>query len=238
MQPDPTSLLKIAGITTPLIGLYDVPDPAPFAPLVEPKAGQRACIFAFYKQWLQGKTLHITADNSGCGGCGYWIFGKEHCSREEFVKFLVDKEGLKASHDLMNRWLDHNKPYKREYPHIMLGPLKEDYYQFLKTVTFYVNPDRLSLLMLGANYNNAPGNAQPVLAPFGSGCMELLPLFENLQVPRAVLGATDIAMRQYLPPDILAFTVTRPLFESLCQLDEKSFLHKPFWENLKRARKE
>jgi hypothetical protein len=63
-------------------------------------------------------------------------------------------------------------------------------------------------------------------------------LFENLQVPRAVLGATDIAMRQYLPPDILAFTVTRPLFESLCQLDEKSFLHKPFWENLKRARKE
>ena len=81
MQPDATNLLEIAGITTPIIGLYDVPDTAPFAPLVEPKAGVRACIFAFYKQWLEGKTLHVTADDSGCGGCGYWIFGNEHRSR-------------------------------------------------------------------------------------------------------------------------------------------------------------
>jgi hypothetical protein len=238
MQPDPTTLLKIAGITTPLIGLYDVAHPEPFAPLVEPKPGKRACIFAFYEQWLQGKTLHLTADNSGCGGCGYWIFGSEHRSREDFVKFLVDDEGLKASYGLMNRWLDHNKPYKREHPHILLGPLKAGQYDYLKTVTFFVNPDRLSLLILGANYHNAPGDTQPVLAPFGSGCMELLPLFENLQVPRAVLGATDIAMRQYLPADILAFTVTKPMFEALCGLDEKSFLYKPFWKNLKKARKE
>jgi hypothetical protein len=30
--------------------------------------------------------------------------------------------------------------------------------------------------------------------------------------------------------------VTRPLFESLCQLDERSFLYKPFLARLKKVR--
>jgi len=34
----------------------------------------------------------------------------------------------------------------------------------------------------------------------------------------------------------MAFTVTKPLFEKLCRLDEKSFLHKPFWQNLRKKR--
>ena len=33
-----------------------------------------------------------------------------------------------------------------------------------------------------------------------------------------------------------AFTVTVPMYRQLCALDEKSFLHKPFWRNLQRAR--
>jgi hypothetical protein len=57
-----------------------------------------------------------------------------------------------------------------------------------------------------------------------------------LSIPQAIIGATDIAMRRYLPPDTLAFTVTRPMFEQLCALDEQSFLHKPFWERLRGAR--
>jgi len=64
----------------------------------------------------------------------------------------------------------------------------------------------------------------------------LLPLFADLAVPQAIVGATDIAMRQWLPPDALAFTVTRPMFERLCELDERSFLFKPFLQRLQRAR--
>jgi hypothetical protein len=67
--------------------------------------------------------------------------------------------------------------------------------------------------------------------------MQLVPLFEALDRPQAIIGATDIAMRQYLPPDLLAFTVTRPMFERLCWLDERSFLHKPFLEQLRQARR-
>lgn len=69
----------------------------------------------------------------------------------------------------------------------------------------------------------------------GSGCSELHP-FEDLDIPQAAIGATDIAMRQHLPPDILAFTVTRPMFRQLCELDEHSFLYKPFLQRLREAR--
>jgi hypothetical protein len=66
--------------------------------------------------------------------------------------------------------------------------------------------------------------------------MEMITPFEDLSLPQAVIGATDIAMRQWLDPDILAFTVTVPLFGQLCALDERSFLYKPFLKNLWKAR--
>ncbi len=220
----------------PLIGFYNAPDESAFAPLVQPKPGKWACVFAFYKRWLKGETLHITRDNYGCGGAGNWLCGRSTRSREEYIRFLVDDEGLKSSHDLMNQWLDHHKPYKQEHANILIGPLRKDHYEYLKTVTFYVNPDQLGVLMLGAQYNRASSDPLAVIAPFGSGCMQLISLFEDLSIPQAVVGATDIAMRQYLPPDILAFTVTRPLFEELCALDKRSFLYKPFWRDLRKAR--
>jgi hypothetical protein len=236
LQPDATRLIEKTGLKIPLVGLYDAPDTAPFEPLVVPTPGGHACVFAFYKQWLEGKTLHITKDNPGCGGAGHWIFGVKGRSREDFVKFLVDEEGLKASRDLMNRWLDDHQCYSPEHPNILMGPLREEQYQHLKTVTFLVNPDQLGLLSLGAQYNSAPGDPPPVIAPFGSGCMLMISLFEDLSVPQAIIGATDIAMRKYLDPDLMAFTVTKPMFERLCRLDKESFLYKHFWKDLRNAR--
>jgi hypothetical protein len=136
----------------------------------------------------------------------------------------------------MNQWLDDRPPYRQQHPHILIGPLHSEQYAYLKSVTFYVNPDQYSILTLGAQYHSAPDDPSPVLTPFGSGCGQLVSLFDDLRIPQAVTGATDIAMRQHLPPDILAFTVTRPLFEQLCALDERSFLHKPFWRRLMKAR--
>ncbi len=75
-QPDPAYLISRIGLTIPLIGFYDAPDTSPFEPLIKPEPGKRACIFAFYRQWLQGKTLHITKEISGCRGAGHWVFNK------------------------------------------------------------------------------------------------------------------------------------------------------------------
>lgn len=236
MQPDPTNLLQKMGLRTPLVGFYDAPDTGPFEPLVEPGPGGRVCLFAFYRQWLAGKTLHLSPGRFGCRGAGYWLGGEVSRSRENFVRFLVDEEGLKASHELMNQWLDHNQSYEAEHDHLLFGPLRGDQYDFLKTVTFWVNPDQLSLLILGAHYNSGPHDPPPVTAPFGSGCMQLVSLFEDLRVARAIIGATDIAMRRHIEPGLLAFTVTKPMFERLCGLDRKSFLYKRFWKELREAR--
>lgn len=236
MQPNPENLLAKTGIKTPLIGLYDAPDASPFEPLVSPERGKEGCTFSFYPAWLEGKTLHLTRENFGCRGAGSHLFGISTWKREEFIRFLVDTEGLKFSHELMNTWVEHLKPYIPENPNILIGPLHEQQYEFLKTVTFYVNPDQMSVLLHGAQYNNAPGNPVPAIVPFGSGCRQLMALFEDLSVPQAIVGATDIAMRRFLPPEILAFTVTKPLFEELCRLDERSFLYKHFWKDLKKAR--
>jgi hypothetical protein len=43
-------------------------------------------------------------------------------------------------------------------------------------------------------------------------------------------------MRDTLPPDLLAFTTTKRMFEQLCALDERSFLGKGFLRQLRKAR--
>ena len=235
MQPDPTELLDIAGISTPLIGLYCAPDPSLFEPTVRPQVGTMPCVFTFYKKWLRGEMLHLTETNVGCRGCGRAMFGRMARTREELIRFLVDGEGLKANHEIMGHYVDDNKTFQGEYPHIFIGPLKNDRYEYCHTITFLVNPDELSLLMTGAQYYTGRNDPQPVLAPFGAGCMQLF-MFRDPGIPQAIIGGTDIAMRQYLPSDILAFTVTKPMFKQLCELDHKSFLHKPFWKKVRSIR--
>ncbi len=232
-QPDSSRLLSRIGLKRPLIGFYDAPQPEPFQPLLEPEPGD--CIFSSYQKWQQGQTLHLTPQLYGCGGAGRWIWGLKTGSRQDFIKFLVDEEGLKASPQLMEKWIDSSKPYQPDYKHIFIGPLKQDQWPYLKSVTFYVNPDQLSTLMIGVQYYSLADDPPPVIAPFGSGCRELLP-FEDLNVPQAAIGATDIAMRQYLAQDILAFTVTKSMFKRLCDLDERSFLYKGFLKRLNKAR--
>lgn len=98
------------------------------------------------------------------------------------------------------------------------------------------NPDQISLLITGAEDHNALTSYHPVTAVYGTGCGQLAAVFDDLNTPKATIDGTDIAMRPYLPCDTLTFTVTKPMFEQLCRLDEKSFLHKSFWNNVKRAR--
>jgi len=247
MKPDPTELLEMAGIKNPLIGFYDVPDPKPFEPLCKPKR----CFFSAYENWLKGESVCISEGTASCQGGGYWVggvmpswvvksAGPDSVPRDIFANGLNQREGFKSSDKLMCQWFENQKPYLIENGYVVIGPLKDEQYDFLKTVTFYVNPDQLSLLILGAEYNNASINDNPVTTAFGSGCGQLAALFGDFDadIPKAMIGATDIAMRENLPPDILAFTINKPMYQQLCELDENSFLHKPFWKSLRKVRDE
>jgi len=237
MQPDYSYLANKLDLASPLVGVYDAPDPQAFMPLVTIPEKQRACIFEFYADWMDGKTLRISPESYGCGGCGTWMFGIQTRSREDYINFLANKEGLKNSEELMGKWFDQVERYSPRYGQLFMGPLQAAQYPYLKTVTFYVNPDQLSVLVLGANYFAGPGDPAPVSVDFGSGCMEILNLIHDKPYPAAIIGSTDMAMRSHLPPDRLAFTVNIPMFERLCSLGPSSFLEKPFLKMLRFARK-
>ncbi|MBN1387261.1 MAG: DUF169 domain-containing protein [Bacteroidales bacterium] len=232
-QPEPQYLIKKTGITLPLVGFYDTPDKSTFDPLLR----SNTCVFANYKQWKNGKYTLITKEQYGCPGAGTWLCNVKTKSREDYIKFLADDEGLKANHELMGKWLDYVQPYKQQHDFLVIGPLNKKAYEYLKTVTFFVNPDQLSMLMIGAQLFSSPGDPQPVLAPFGSGCMQLISLFNDLDIPQAIIGATDMAMRKYIPHDILAFTVTKPLFNQLSGIGKGSYLGKRFIKELKKSRR-
>lgn len=235
--PDPTALLAALDADLAPVGLYDAPDPAPFQPLVAPKAGGRGpCVFDFFRRWQAGDTLHLTPESFGCGGAGRALFGVRGRDREDFITFLCDEEGLRATRELMGGWIDASPVYTPHHGHLLLGPLRPAEYAHLRSVTFWVNPDQLAVLHHGAYYDHAWGEPPPVIVPFGSGCMELIATFDDLDRPQAALTATDMAMRDQLPRDVLGFTVTVPMFERLCALDGRSFLGKGFLADLRTTR--
>ncbi|MFA4966479.1 MAG: DUF169 domain-containing protein [Thermoleophilia bacterium] len=238
LQPDPARLIAALDLRVPLIGFYDAPEPEAFAPLVAPKAGpgRGPCVFHYYRRWLQGDTLHLTASAFGCGGCGRSFFGVQVREREDFIDFLWKDEGLRASRALMAGWDDNAPTYAPEHGHVLIGPLRPALGRYLRTVTFWANPDQLSALQHGAYHHHAWGDPDPVTVPFGSGCSELVVPFRDLEAPQAVIGGTDVAMRGDLPADLLAFTVTVPLFAQLCALGDDSFLGKGFLARLRAAR--
>ncbi len=237
-QPDPARLLRDLDLRTPVIGLYDAPEAAAFAPLVAPKknAGRGQCVFNFYRRWEKGETLHLTADNFGCRGCGRSLFGVQTRGRDDFIDFLWKDEGLRASRELMAGWVDNAPTYAPVHDNVLIGRLRPELAQYLRTVTFWVNADQLSVLQHGAYHHHAWGDPDPVTVPFGSGCSELVVPFRDLGRPQAAVGGTDVAMRDSLPPGVLAFTVTVPLFALLCELDDDSFLARGFLARLRRAR--
>ena len=234
MQPDVSPIIERLSIREPLIGFYDAPDAGPFEPLLVPKG--RQCVFKAYRDWRAGKTLHLTKARHGCGAMH--LLDMEERSREDLVMFLCDEEGLKASHELMDLWLDSAPRYHPRHDNVLIGPLRPSQYEYLRTVTFYVNPDQLSVLSAGAIYYSHPDDLTPVISRFGSGCMQLAALFDDLEAPQALIGALDQAARTDLDPCILAFTVTRPMFELLCRwaADPRGSLHNRFLGTLLRAR--
>jgi hypothetical protein len=233
-QPDLSPILDRLSIREPVVGFYDAPDPIPFAPLVEP--GGSACVFAAFQSWGQGRTLHLTKDRHGCGAPH--LLGIDVRSREEMVDFLWGEEGLRATPELMAEWLDLETRYHPVHDHLLIGPLRPDQYQYLRTATFYVNPDQLSVLAVGATYYHRPGDPSPLISRFGSGCMQLVTLFDSLDIPQALIGSTDHAARGYLEPWMLAFTVTKPMLELLARwaADRRSSLHARFLDSLIRER--
>jgi hypothetical protein len=219
-------------LTTPLIGVYDARPSAAFEPLVATEGA--SCCFAYYRRWLDGETLVLSPGGAGCQGA-YRALGLEKGYPAYMAHFLTDGvgapkgEGLKASPDLAQAFLDRAKPPEVTSGSVLIGPLRLDQWDALRSVTFFVDPDRLGGVMTLAGYWS-PGDV--VAAPFGSGCSLLWRALTEEGKDRAVLGATDIAMRKHLPPDVLTLSVTPRRFAEMVSFPDEAFLNRSWWNDL------
>lgn len=226
--------VNAVGIEVPPIGVYDVLDPEPFAPFVEPSV----CIFAGFNGWLEGRSTVVNSETAAefqCPGAGYYMCGISSAPRDDVAHYLGEVEGLKSSPAVMKEWLEKNPTRSPENGNIVISQLRAEHAEDLRTVTFFIEADQLSLFVAGAEYLNDSAESR-IETRYGSGCGYLLSLFGGLDRPKALISSTDVAMRKHLPRNLLSVTVNIPMFEQLINLDERSFLHKSFWRELREAR--
>jgi hypothetical protein len=59
-----------------------------------------------------------------------------------------------------------------------------------------------------------------------------------MEEDRPVIGCTDMAMRKYIPPEMLCLTVSPARFEKMMTIPDGSFLDKAWWNELMDSRKQ
>lgn len=107
----------------------------------------------------------------------------------------------------------------------------------VKSVSFFVEPDALSALVILANYAHA--DRENVAMPYAAACqvMGILAYRElESEHPRALVGMTDISARKNtratLGKNIMSFTAPWPVFLEMEKHAEGSFLQRATWRVL------
>lgn len=107
----------------------------------------------------------------------------------------------------------------------------------VRSITFLVNPDQLSALVVLANYDRE--HNENVAIPFAAGCqvIGICTYRENEKDnPRAVVGLVDLSarknVRRQLGKDVMSFSVTAEMFQRMEQNVKGSFLERETWKSL------
>jgi hypothetical protein len=224
-------------LSAPIVALYDAPPGPQFDPIVEPD--ETTCCFAYYERWVAGETLLLKRGGPGCPG-GHRAFGLEKTTPPFMAHFLTDGvgaptgQGLKATPEIGRALLDQARPVDVEGDLVLVGPLRANQWDAVRSVTFFVDADRMSAVTTLAGYWSTKKDV--VVAPFASGCASLLRALGEYDEDRAVLGGLDVAMRRHLPEGLMTLTVSPARFAKMLTFPEASFLFRPWWEELMRQR--
>jgi hypothetical protein len=119
----------------------------------------------------------------------------------------------------------------------LADPEQED----IRSVTFFVDPDRLPALVVLANYTEP--DLENVIVPWAAAC-QIMGIFAYRELerehPRALIGLTDLSarlnVRASLGTNGLSFTAPWPLFLRMEQNVKGSFLQRRTWDELRRHR--
>jgi hypothetical protein len=108
---------------------------------------------------------------------------------------------------------------------------------------FFADPDQLSAMVVLANYDRADN--QNVIIPYAAGCQTIgiYPYREaRAKKPRAVVGLSDLSARVYirkqLADNLMTFAVPLAMFKEMEGNVAGSFLERPTWQGLLKAKRE
>ncbi len=118
-----------------------------------------------------------------------------------------------------------------------INPEKDE----VKNVTFFVDPDGLSALVLLASHSKP--DAENVIIPWAAGC-QVMGIFAYRELerkqPRGLVGMMDIAARKHvratLGEHVLSFTAPWPLYREMEGNVEGSFFQRPTWQALQKSK--
>jgi hypothetical protein len=116
----------------------------------------------------------------------------------------------------------------------LADPATED----IKSITFFVDPDQLSALVILANYTDP--QRENVCVPWAAGC-QVIGIFGYRELerehPRGLIGLTDISARNTVRPslgrNLMSFTAPWPRYLEMEDHVDSSFLHRETWRELR-----
>ena len=173
-----------------------------------------------------------------------WEHGREVAGeigdtwRREAVEHFVHGERYTKSPEQTKQFVDNLPIFEVPTRYVVFKPLSavgDD--ERPQTVVFLVDPDRLSGLVVLANYGRA-GN-ENVIMPWAAGCQSIgiFPYREAASRPqRAVVGISDPSARLYLAKQLkrglMTFAVPFAMFEEMEANVPGSFLEAGTWQAL------
>ena len=211
---------------------------------LQSKAGCWNCIIPMFIAAAKGKTAIFERKTTGCNGgktgLGFGQFPNYPNGIEYFLSTGKDGEfegeGYMKNPELAKNFVECLPITDIPYQYVIFKPLSQVDTVKEKPVliTFCVNIDQLSALVVMANYYRT-GN-ENVMVPQSSGCQSIfiIPYAESKKEnPKAVIGLTDITARPMLDPNILSFSVSYKMFIDMEENIPGSFFEKKQWQRIK-----
>ena len=220
------------------------------------KEGRWGCVVSMLAAAAKGRTAVFDRRTFGClgggtglglgnyyvnfpGGIEYFLStgNKEFCQTEvgrnvvRNMPALEDGERYIKTPELARKFIEMLPVVNIKENYVIFKPLEKlAGGEVPKVVVFLVNPDQLSALVVLANY--ARESNDNVCVPMGAGChtIGIFPYREDeAELPRAVIGLTDISARKHVDRDVLSFAVPYRMFLEMESNVEGSFLEKEEW---------
>ncbi len=158
--------------------------------------------------------------------------------RKESHEEFIHGERYKKTPEYVKKFIQDLPITQIPARYVVFKPLKNiNKDEIPQSVTFIVDPNQLSALVVLANYGRDDNDN--VIIPFAAGCQSIgiYPYHESKsEKQRAVIGLTDLSARFFVQKQLgnnfMSFTIPFAMFREMEDNVEGSFLERPTWQRL------